>query len=109
MKYIFLSLAILSEVIATTLLTASAGFAKPVPALLSLIGYGAAFYWLALTLRTMPVGIAYGIWSGVGIILISAIGMVWFRQTLDMPAVVGLVLIIAGVLIINLFSNTVSR
>jgi small multidrug resistance pump len=109
LKYLLLSLAILSEVFATTLLTASLGFTRPIPALLSLLGYGAAFYCLALTLKTMPVGIAYGIWSGAGIVLISTIGVVWFRQTLDMPAVIGLVCIITGVLIINVFSESVLR
>jgi small multidrug resistance pump len=70
-------------------------------------GYGLAFYFLALTLRVMPVGVIYAIWSGAGIVLITAIGWVWFRQALDVPALIGMGFILAGVLIINLFSRTV--
>jgi small multidrug resistance pump len=109
LNHVFLYLAILSEVIATSLLTASEGFTKPILALSSLLCYAAAFYCLAQALRALPVGIAYGIWSGVGIVFISLIGVVWFRQTLDIPAVIGLIFIVVGVLIINLFSETVIR
>lgn len=106
-NYIYLLVAILFEVVATTALKETQGFTRLVPSLVSMIGYGLAFYFLALTLRTMPVGVIYAIWSGAGIVLITAIGWVWFRQALDMPALIGMGFIIAGVLIINLFSRTV--
>lgn len=106
-NYIYLLVAILFEVVATTALKETQGFTRLVPSLISMIGYGLAFYFLALTLRTMPVGVIYAIWSGAGIVLITAIGWVWFQQALDMPALIGMGFIIAGVLIINLFSRTV--
>ncbi|MBR0650294.1 QacE family quaternary ammonium compound efflux SMR transporter [Roseomonas terrae] len=107
--YAWLGLAIVAEVIATSTLKASEGFTRLWPSVITVIGYGIAFYALSLTLRTMPTGIAYAIWSGVGIVLISAVGWVWFRQTLDAPALIGLGLIIAGVLVVNLFSKTVAH
>ena len=76
---------------------------------MTVAGYGVAFYFLSLTLRTIPVGIVYAIWSGAGIVLIAAIGWVWFRQSLDVAAVIGLALIVAGVLVVNLFSKTMSH
>ena len=76
---------------------------------MTVLGYGVAFYFLALTLRVIPTGIAYAVWSGVGIVLISAIGWVWFRQALDPPAMIGMGLIVAGVLVINLFSKSVGH
>jgi small multidrug resistance pump len=107
--YLYLSLAIGFEVAATTALQASAGFTRPLQTTIALVGYAVAFYCLSLTLRTMPVGIAYAIWSAVGIVLIAAIGWVFYRQTLDAPAVIGIALIIAGVLIVNLFSRSIAR
>ncbi len=80
-------------------------FTRPLPSVITVLGYGAAFYLLSLSLRTIPVGIAYGIWSGVGIVLITVIGAVVFKQTPDLPAIIGLAFIIAGVLIINLLSG----
>lgn len=109
MHYLYLSLAIGFEVAATTALQASDGFTRPLQTTAALIGYAIAFYCLSLTLRTMPVGIAYAIWSAVGIVLIAAIGWAFYRQALDLPAIVGIALIIAGVLIVNLFSKTVTR
>jgi small multidrug resistance pump len=109
MHYLTLSLAIALEVGATTALQASDGFTRPLPTALALIGYAIAFYCLSLTLRAMPVGIAYAIWSAVGIVLIAAIGWVFYRQALDAPAMIGIALIIAGVLIVNLFSRTIAR
>jgi small multidrug resistance pump len=109
MHYLYLSLAIGFEVLATTALQASDGFTRPWPTVVTVLGYAIAFYCLSLTLRTMPVGIAYAIWSAVGIVLIAAIGWAVYRQALDAPAVVGIALIIAGVLIVNLFSKTISR
>lgn len=108
-SYLFLAIAIIAEVIATSALKASENFTQLWPSLLTLTGYAVAFFCLSLTLRTMPVGIAYAIWSGVGIVLISAIGWIAFGQKLDLPAIIGLGLIIAGVLVVNLFSRTVGH
>jgi len=105
-SYLYLSIAIIAEVIGTSALKASEGFTRLGPTLITLLGYAAAFYFLSLTLKTIPVGIAYAIWSGVGIVLISLLGYALFRQTLDLPAIVGMALIIAGVAVINLFSRT---
>lgn len=104
-----MSIAIFSEVIATSALKESENFSRLGPSLLVVIGYAVSFYFLALTLRTIPVGIAYAIWSGVGIVLISAIGWAVFNQKLDTPALLGISLILAGVLTINLFSNSVGH
>ncbi|MFO7308901.1 MAG: SMR family transporter [Pseudomonadota bacterium] len=105
--YLYLLIAIVGEVIATSALKASESFTRPLPALVTVIGYGVAFYCLSLTLRTIPVGIAYAIWSGIGIVLISLVGVVAFRQGLDLPALVGIGLILAGVVVINVFSSSV--
>ncbi len=104
MAYVYLAIAIVAEVIGTSALNASAGFTRTVPSIVVVVGYGLAFYFLALTLKTVPVAIAYAIWSGAGIALITAIGWVFFRQTLDAAALAGIGLIVAGVLVINLFS-----
>ena len=106
MGKLYLAVAIISEVIGTSALKASAGFSRPLPILIVVLGYGMAFYFLSLTLRSVPVGIAYAIWSGVGIVLITLIGMLWFRQSLDLPALLGMALIILGVVVINFFSTT---
>lgn len=105
----FLSLAILSEVIATSSLKATEGFTGFWPSLVVVVGYLLAFYFLSFTLKTIPVGIAYAIWSGVGVVLIALIGWIFLDQSLDMPAIIGLLLIVAGVLIINVFSKTISH
>ncbi|MBN8969625.1 MAG: multidrug efflux SMR transporter [Rhizobiales bacterium] len=105
MAYLYLVLAVGFEVIGTAALQASEQFTKPKPLVLTALGYAAAFYFLSLVLRTMPVGIAYAIWSGFGVILITLVGLVWFGQRLDLPAVIGLALIVAGVTVINLFSK----
>lgn len=102
---LYLFLAILLEVVATSALKASASFTRLVPSVIVIAGYAGAFWFLSLTLKTMPVGIAYAIWSGVGIVLISLVGWLWFKQSLDWPAVIGMALIVAGVLTINLFSR----
>ena len=107
MIYFYLLVAIALEVIATSALKATDGFTRLAPSLVTLIGYGLAFYFLSLTLRTMPVGIVYAVWSGAGVVLITAIGWVYYRQALDLPALIGLGLIIAGVLVVNLFSQSV--
>jgi len=109
MKWLFLSIAIISEVIATSALKSSEGFSKLFPSILVIVGYGIAFYFLSLTLKYIPVGIAYAIWSGVGITFISIIGYFIFKQQLDLPAIVGIVLIIFGVVVINIFSKTISH
>lgn len=109
MTYIYLVIAVAFETIGTAGLQAPEQFTKLKPLLLTAACYTAAFYFLSLVLRTMPVGLAYAIWSGLGIVLIAIIGLVWFGQKLDMPALVGLALIIAGVLVINIFSKTVAH
>jgi len=108
-SYLYLGIAIVAEVIATSALKSSESFTRLWPSLLPLAGYALAFYFLSLTLRSIPVGIAYALWSGVGIVLISLLGWWVHKQTLDLPALLGLGLIIAGVLVINLFSKSVSH
>ena len=109
MAYFYLAIAIVAEVIATSALKASEGFSKSIPSAVVVIGFGIAFYCLSLVLKTIPIGIAYAIWSGLGIVLISAIGVVAFRQSLDTPALIGLGLIIAGVVVVNVFSKTIGH
>jgi small multidrug resistance pump len=109
MNWLYLGLAIVAEVIATSALKAAEGFTRMVPSLVVIIGYLIAFYFLSLTLRTIPVGVAYAIWSGVGIVLIALIGWGFLGQSLDVPALVGLGLIIAGVIVINGYSESVAH
>jgi small multidrug resistance pump len=104
--YLSLAIAIVAEVVATSALRASTGFTVLVPSAIAIVGYVVAFYFLSLTLRTMPVGIAYALWSGIGIVLISFAGWLIYRQVLDAPALVGMALIGAGVIVINLFSKS---
>ncbi|VWC76633.1 multidrug transporter [Burkholderia lata] len=103
--YAWLAIAIVAEVIGTSALRAADGFTRLWPSLLVIAGYGIAFYCLSITLRTMPVGIIYAVWSGAGIVLITLVAMLLYRQVPDLPAVIGLGLIIAGVLVLNLFSK----
>ena len=105
--YLYLAIAIVAEVIATTSLKAVSGFSRPLPLLLVVGGYGIAFWMMVLVMRTLPVGITYAIWSGLGIVLISLAGWLVYGQRLDGPAVLGIALIIAGVLVMNLFSRSV--
>jgi small multidrug resistance pump len=107
LNYVYLIVAILFEVVATTALKQTDGFTRLMPSLVSIAGYALAFYFLSLPLRTMPVGVVYALWCGAGIIFITAIGWVWFRQALDLPALAGMGLIMAGVIVINLFSKTI--
>ena len=107
LNYFYLIVAVIFEVIATTALKQTEGFTRLLPSLVSVGGYALAFYFLSLPLRTMPVGIVYAMWCGAGIIFITAIGWVWFRQALDLPALAGMGLIMAGVIVINLWSKTV--
>ena len=104
--WIYLGVAIVAEVIATSALKASDGFSRILPAVVVVIGYAIAFVCLSLTLRSIPVGVAYAIWSGAGIVLISLVGYFAFSQALDAAALSGMALIVAGVLVINLFSRT---
>lgn len=105
MKYIYLFLAIAAEIFATTFLKKSAGFTLIKPTILYIVGYIIAFYFLSITLKYLPVGISYAIWSGVGIVAITLIGMFLFKQIPDTAAIIGMVLIVVGVIIINLFSK----
>lgn len=107
--YLFLAVAILAEVIATSMLKASTGFTRLWPSVATVVGYAISFYCLAQTLGTLPTGVVYAIWSGVGIVLISLIAWLVFGQSLDGPALAGMGLIIAGVLVINLFSRSVAH
>ncbi|RDS82883.1 QacE family quaternary ammonium compound efflux SMR transporter [Dyella monticola] len=107
--WLYLSLAILAEVIATSALKASQGFTQLVPAVVVIAGYGTAFYCLSLALRSVPLGIAYAIWSGAGTALIAFIGVVLYRQKLDPAAMLGIGLIVAGVLVLNLFSKSAAH
>jgi small multidrug resistance pump len=107
--WLFLSIAIISEVVATSALKSSNGFSQFWPSLVVVAGYAAAFFFLSLTLRTIPVGVAYAIWSGAGILLITVIGWLVLGQALDVPAIVGLALIIVGVVILNVFSKSVTH
>lgn len=107
--YLILALAVLAETIGTTALQASQQFSKPLPSILVVVAYAMSFYLLSVTLRTMPVGIVYALWSGLGIILIATIGWVVFGQRLDLPAMIGLLMIIGGIAVIHLFSATSSH
>lgn len=103
--WLSLAVAIVAEVIATSALKSSEGFSRLWPSVIVIAGYSVAFYALSLTLRHLPVGIAYAVWSGAGTALITVIGLIVFKQKLDAPAFVGIGLIIAGVLVLNLFSK----
>ena len=106
--WLFLSIAIVSEVIATSALKASEGFTRLWPSLIVITGYALAFYFLSLTLKAIPVGVAYAVWAGAGIALIALIGWLLFGQALDAPSVIGMGLIVAGVVVINVFSKTLA-
>jgi small multidrug resistance pump len=108
-QWVFLSIAILSEVVATSALKSSNGFTQLWPSVIVVAGYAAAFFFLSLSLRTIPVGVAYAIWSGVGIVLIAVIGWLFLGQKLDMPALIGMALIISGVVVLNMFSRSASH
>ena len=106
MAYFYLAIAIVSEVIATNALKASEGFTRLGPSVVVVLGYGCAFYFLALVLKTIPVGVAYAIWAGAGIALVALLAAVVFRQVPDVPALIGMGLIVAGVVVITVFSRT---
>lgn len=108
-NWLFLSAAILAEVVGTSALKSSEGFSKPWPSLLVVVAYGAAFFLLSLTLRTIPVAVAYAVWSGAGIVLIALAGWLLFGQRLDAPALLGIGLIVAGVVVLNVFSRAAAH
>jgi small multidrug resistance pump len=109
LNYLYLAIAIVAEVTATIALKASHQFTRPIPSVVTVVGYGVAFFSLSLALRTIPMGLAYAIWSGVGVVLVVLAGSVLFRQHLDLPAVVGIAFIVAGVAIVNSFSGPVGH
>lgn len=104
--WVYLVGAVVCEVVATSALKAAEGFTRLWPSVVVVLGYAGAFYLLSLTLRTIPVGIAYALWSGIGVALIGLIGWLFLGQPLDKPAIIGILLIVAGVAVINLFSDT---
>jgi small multidrug resistance pump len=108
MNWLYLGIAIVCEVVATSSLKASEGFTRLWPSVIVVVGYAAAFYCLSLTLRTIPVGVAYAVWSGVGIILVTLAGWYFYDQQLDTPALIGIALIAAGVVVLNTLSKSVT-
>ncbi len=109
LNWLYLMIAIGSEVLATSALKSSVGFTRWWPSVIVVVGYGISFYFLSLLLRAVPVGVVYAIWSGVGICLISLVGWLVFKQHLDLPALVGIGLILAGVIVLNVFSKSVAQ
>ena len=109
LSWAYLLTAIVAEVIATSALKASDGFSKLLPSVITVAGYAVAFYCLSLTLRHIPVGVAYAVWSGLGVVLITAVGWVVFGQKLDLPALIGMGLIVAGVVVMNVFSKVTAH
>ena len=104
-KWVALGIAIVSETVATSAMKSSDGFTRLIPSAIVVVGYAIAFYFLSMTLKSIPVGVAYAIWSGVGIVLIALVSWIVFGQKLDAPAVIGMALIISGVVVMNVFSN----
>lgn len=109
MKYLYLALAIIFEVIGSSSMKASDGFTKWLPTTIVAIAYLICFYFLSLTLKSMPLGLAYAIWGGLGIVLTALISVLIFKQSLDMPAIIGIILIVSGVFVMNFFSKTLSH
>ena len=109
MHYLFLLVAVVMETVGTTALQASSQFTRLWPTLLAIVAYAESFYFLGMTLKFMPVGIVYALWSGLGIVLITIIGFIGFGQRLDAAAIAGLIMIIAGIIVIQVFSNTTSH
>lgn len=109
MHWLYLSIAIVCEVSATAALRACMGFTRLTPSLIVIVGYGGALYFLSLTFSTIPMGVAYAVWSGVGVVLITIAGWYMYNQRLDLGAFCGIALITAGVIVLNVFSKTVIR
>ncbi|MBC9249163.1 multidrug DMT transporter [Pseudomonas alcaligenes] len=107
--YVYLAIAIGAEVIATTSMKALQGFSKPLPLLLVVVGYAISFWMLSLVVKSIPVGVAYAVWAGLGIVLVSIAATFLYQQRLDLPAMLGMALIVAGVVVIQLFSKTVGH
>ena len=107
--YLILLLAIAAEVVATSALKACENFTRLAPSVMVVVGYGVAFTCLSMTLKTLPLGVAYAIWSGVGTALVAVVGWLVFKQQLDLPAVAGIALIITGTIILNLFSKVAAH
>ena len=105
MGYLYLAIAIIAEVIATSALRATEGFSRPLPSLVVIVGYGLSFYLLSLVVRSIPLGIAYAIWSGVGICLVTTAGVLLYRQVPDLPAILGMAMIVGGVVVIYTASD----
>jgi small multidrug resistance pump len=106
MSYFYLAVAIIAEVIATSALKSSQGFTKPLASIIVVVGYGIAFYCLSIVLKTIPIGIAYAAWAGLGVVLITLVGYFFYHQKLDLAAFIGMGLIVSGVVIINMFSTS---
>lgn len=106
MPYVYLAISIVAEVVATSALKASDGFSKLWPSVIVVVGYGIAFNFLALTLKTIPVGVAYAIWAGAGVTIVAIVGWLLFGQKLDAPAIIGMAMIVGGVVIMQAFSKT---
>lgn len=109
MSYLYLGIAIIAEVVATSALKSSQGFTKPLASIVVIVGYCIAFYCLSIVLKTIPIGIAYAIWAGLGIVLITIVGYFFYQQKLDAAAVIGMILIVSGVVIINVFSTSLTH
>lgn len=109
MTYIYLALAIVTEVIGTSLLKETDEFTKLVPSIVVVVCYLLSFWLLTLTLREMPVGVMYAMWSGLGIVLVATVAAIYYKQVPDIAAIIGMVLIIIGVLVIHLFSNSIQH
>lgn len=107
LAYAYLGIAIVSEVVATSALKASEGFSRLIPSVLVIVGYALAFYMLSMVVQHIPVGIAYAVWAGVGVVLIAAAGAIVYRQIPDPAAVIGMTLIVVGVVVIHLFSKSI--
>ncbi|AZN35860.1 QacE family quaternary ammonium compound efflux SMR transporter [Iodobacter ciconiae] len=103
--YFLLAIAIAAEVVATSALKATEGFSRPMPSMIVVVGYGVAFWMLSLVLKSVPVGVAYAIWSGMGIVLVTIVAMLFYGQKPDWPAIIGLGLIVSGVVVLQLFSK----
>ncbi|GAA3973338.1 DMT family transporter [Mucilaginibacter dorajii] len=106
MKYLYLALAIISEVTGSSFLNASNQFSKPLPSVITVISYLACFYFLSVTLKYIPLGVAYAIWGGLGIVLTAIVSVVVFKSKMDLPAIMGILLIVSGVLVLNFLSKT---
>lgn len=108
-KWLLLSIAIIAEVFGTSFLKSSEGFTKLWPSVAVIVGYVVAFYFLSLSLKVIPVGIAYAIWAGIGVVLIALIGWIVFSQKLDIPAIIGISMILGGVVVLNVFSSSITH